>query len=74
MGGGGGGGGGAFRDGLGCGGEGGVGPTRVWYLLGVRAVAPRGWEAGAAEEEPTTALPLAATGAAAGGAAAAGAV
>ena len=26
--------GGALRDGLGCDGPGGVGPTRVWYLLG----------------------------------------
>ena len=41
--------GGALRDGLGCGGEGGVGLTRVWYLLGAGAVA--------AEEEPTAALP-----------------
>ena len=39
--------GGALRDGLGCGREGGVGPTLVWYLLG----------AGAAVEEPTAALP-----------------
>ena len=39
--------GGAFRDGLGYGGEGGVGPTLVWYLL----------RAGAAAEEPTVALP-----------------
>ena len=39
--------GGALRTGLGCDGAGGVGPTRVWYLLRV----------GASEEEPTTGLP-----------------
>ena len=39
--------GGALRDGLGCGGEGGVGPTQVWYLLGARV----------ATEEPTVVLP-----------------
>ena len=38
--------GGALRDGLGCDGAGGVGLTRVWYLLGP----------GASEEEPTTRL------------------
>ena len=30
--------GGALRDGLGCGGEGGMEPTQVWYLLGATAV------------------------------------
>ena len=49
--------GGALRDGLGCGGEGGVGPTRVWYLLGAGAARRGGWEAGAAEEETTATLP-----------------
>ena len=39
--------GGALRAGMGCDGAGGVGPTRVWYLLGV----------GASEEEPTARLP-----------------
>ena len=39
--------GGALRAGLGCDGPGGVGTTRVWYLL----------EAGASEEKPTTGLP-----------------
>ena len=39
--------GGALRDGLGCDGVGGVGPTRVWYLLRTRA----------SEEEPTAKLP-----------------
>ena len=39
--------GGAVRDGLGCGEEGGVGLTLVWYFLG----------AGAAAEESTAALP-----------------
>ena len=39
--------GGPLRAGLGCDGAGGVGPTRVWYLLG----------AGALEEDPTTRLP-----------------
>ena len=38
--------GGVLRAGLGCDGAGGVGPTRVWYLLG----------AGASKEEPTTGL------------------
>ena len=39
--------GGALRAGLGCDGASGVGPTRVWYLLGE----------GASEEEPTVGLP-----------------
>ena len=34
-----------------------MGPTQVWYLLGAGAVAPGGWEVGAAEEEATAALP-----------------
>ena len=62
--------GGALRAGLGCDGAGGVGPTRVWYLLG----------AGASEEEPTEELPwvaavankAAATAAVVGGVAATG--
>ena len=47
----------ALRDGLGCDREGGVGPTRVWYLLGARAATPGEWEVGVGEEEPTAALP-----------------
>ena len=44
--------GGALRAGLGCGGDGGMGPTLVWYRLG----------AGSAAEETTTSLPRAAAG------------
>ena len=40
--------GGALRDGLGCGGEGGVGPTLVWYCLGAGAVVEKTTAAGAA--------------------------
>ena len=49
---------GALHDGLECGREGGVGPTRVWYLLGAGAgaAAPGGWNVGAAKEEPTGGL------------------
>ena len=69
------------------GGEGGVGPTLVWYLLGVGVVEPGGWEAGTTEKEPTAGLAAgavtavaaaiatgAATAAAAGAAVAVGAV
>ena len=49
--------GGALWDGRGCGREGGVGLTRVWYLLGAGTAVSGGLEAGAAEEEPTLALP-----------------
>ena len=51
---------GALQDGLGCGGEGGVGPTLVWYRLG----------AGAAVEETTAAAGEAAVSSAAAGGAA----
>ena len=34
-----------------------MGPTRVWYLLGVGAAAQGGWEVEVAEEEPTGGLP-----------------
>ena len=47
----------ALRDGLGCDGEGRVGPTLVWYLLRAGAIVLGGWEAGATEEESTTGLP-----------------
>ena len=49
--------GGALRDGLGCGGEGGVGLTQVWYLLGTGAAAPGGWDEVGVVEEPTVGLP-----------------
>ena len=52
--------GGAFRDGLGCRGEGGIGPTLVWYLRGARAVATKAWEAAAPSVEPMAGLPWAA--------------
>ena len=48
---------GALRDSLGCGGEGEVEPTRLWYLLGARATTRGVWEVGAAEEKPIAALP-----------------
>ena len=69
--------GGAFRDGLGSGGEGGIGPTLVWYLRGAGAVATEAWEAVTAFAEPTAGLPWAAAWAAVvvgGGTAAATAV
>ena len=47
----------ALRVGLGCGGDGGVGPTLVWYLRGAGASATGAWEAAAASAEPTAGLP-----------------
>ena len=44
--------GGALRVGLECGGDGGVGPTLVWYLRGAGASATGAWEAAAASAEP----------------------
>ena len=42
--------GGALWDGLGCGGEGEVWPTRVWYLHGIGAAAPGGWDEAGVKE------------------------
>ena len=64
--------GGALRVGLGCGEDGGVRPTLVWYLRGAGAAATEAWEAVVASAEPTAGLPGAT--AAAGTAAVAAAV
>ena len=55
----------AFRDGIGCGGKGGTGPTLVWYLCGAGATTIEAWEAAAASAEPPAGLPWAVAGAAA---------
>ena len=57
----------ALRVGLGCKGEGGTGPTLIWFLCGVGATAIEAWGAIAASTEPTVGLPWAATMVAAGG-------
>ena len=48
---------------LGCGGEGGTGPTLVWYLCGVEAATTEAWDVAAASAGPTAGLPLVAAGA-----------
>ena len=46
-----------------CGGEGGTGPTLVWYLRRVGAAAIEAWDVAAASTGPTAGLPWAAAGA-----------
>ena len=55
--------GGALRVGLRCGGEGGTGPTLIWYLREAGAAATEAWDVVVASAGPTVGLPWVAVGA-----------